>query len=287
MSEGKTAAADRYVLQRGEDGAARLRLLSRVKGPSTMALLRRAGLRPGLRCLDVGCGIGEVALAMARHVGPTGAVTGLDLDAGFVAGARAEAVRRGLAVDFQVGDARALDVEAVYDLVFARYLLSHLAAPEAVLACLARAVALDGVLVVEDVDFPGHVCFPPNAAFDRYVALYQGVVLANGGDPVLGPRLGALLRGAGLTQVRMAVAQPAFTDGPGKRLAAVTLTHVRDGIVRAGLATADEVDATVAALEAQAKDPNTLHTLARTFQAWGRRPGKAAEAMSPVADSSR
>lgn len=261
-----------YVLPRGEDGAERLRLLHQLKGPSTMALLRRVGLRPGLRCLDVGCGIGAVSLAMARRVGPTGQVTGLDLDPGFIAIARAEAARRGLAADFRVADIATLDLAAGYDLVFSRYLLSHLPEPAAKLARLAAAVAPGGLLVVEDVDFPGSVCYPPNAAFDAYVTFYNEVVRANGGDPELGRRLGLLLGEAGLKGVRVAVTQPVFTAGPGKRLAAVTLTHLRDRIVHAGVASAETVDEAVAGLEAFAAEPGSMLTMSRTFQAWGRRP---------------
>src|SRR5258708_38315263 len=64
--------SDTYVLRGGEQGAERLRLLARVKWPTTKALLRQVGLRPGMRCLDVGCGIGAVTLKLARWVGPTG-----------------------------------------------------------------------------------------------------------------------------------------------------------------------------------------------------------------------
>lgn len=272
------AAPEPYVLRRGEDGAARLRLLNRLKGPSTMALLRRAGLQPGWRCLDVGCGIGAVSLAMARRVGPTGQVTGLDLDPGFIAVARAEAARLGLAADFHVADIGTLDLAAGYDLVFSRYLLSHLPDPEDKLARLVAAVAPGGLLVVEDVDFPGSVCYPPNAAFDAYVTFYNEVVRANGGDPELGRRLGLLLGEAGLQGVRMAVAQPVFVTGPGKRLAAVTLTHLRDRILHAGVASAETVDAAVAGLEEFAAEPGSMLTMSRTFQAWGRRPGLGGDA---------
>jgi SAM-dependent methyltransferase len=261
-----------YVLPRGEDGAERLRLLNRLKGPSTMALLRRVGLRPGWRCLDVGCGIGAVTLAMARRVGPTGQVTGLDLDPGFIAIAAAEAARQGLAVDFRVADIATLDLAAGFDLVFSRYLLSHLPDPEDKLARLVAAVAPGGLLVVEDVDFPGSICHPPNAGFDAYVWFYNEVVRANGGDPELGRRLGVLLGEAGLQGVQLAVAQPVFVTGPGKRLAAVTLSHLRERILHAGVASAETVDAAVAGLEEFAAQPGSMLTMSRTFQAWGRRP---------------
>ena len=47
------AIPERYSLATGEPGAARLRLLQRIFGPATQALLKRAGLREGLRVVDV------------------------------------------------------------------------------------------------------------------------------------------------------------------------------------------------------------------------------------------
>ena len=66
---------------------------------------------------------------------------------------------------------------------------------------------------------------------------------------------------------------PTFHAGPGKRLAAVTLEHIRESIVTAGLTTHAEVDALVRELNAFADDPRTLMSLPRIFQLCGRRSG--------------
>ena len=44
----------------------------------TRTVLLKAGLTPGMRVLDVGCGVGDVSMEAARIVGPTGAVVGID-----------------------------------------------------------------------------------------------------------------------------------------------------------------------------------------------------------------
>ena len=59
-------------------------------------LFGRAGLRPGMKCIDVGCGGGEVTLAMARLVEPGGFVTGVDMDEVKLDLARKAAVERGV-----------------------------------------------------------------------------------------------------------------------------------------------------------------------------------------------
>src|ERR687897_3209640 len=80
MGMGRSSRSEGYVLRGGRAGAERLRLLNRVKWPTTQPLLRAAGLRTGMSCLDVGCGSGDVTLKMAALVGTEGNVVGVDRD---------------------------------------------------------------------------------------------------------------------------------------------------------------------------------------------------------------
>jgi ubiquinone/menaquinone biosynthesis C-methylase UbiE len=261
-----------YVLRGGDRGAERLQLLVRVKWPTTRVLLRRVGPRTGMRCLDAGCGIGAVTLEMARWVGPTGQAVGIDVDERCLALARQEAVRQQLLAVFRAERVTELEEESAYDLVYGRFLLTHLPEPAAALARLVRALRPGGRVVAEDVDFSGHLCYPACPAFDRYVMLYQQVVWAKGADPNIGPRLPGLFVDAGLEPVRWKVIQPAFQRGLGKRIAAVTLEHIREAVVAAGLASDGDITDLVAELEAFAGRPETILSLPRIFQVWGDRP---------------
>ena len=126
-------------------------------------------------------------------------------------------------------------------------------------------------MVVEDIEFAAHFCYPACPAFDRYVSLYQQVVQRNGGDPNIGPRLVSLLMDAGLQQVCVEVVQPTYRKGPGKRIAQVTLEHIRGAVVEAGLASSGEIDAAVADLDRLARNRRTILSLPRVFQVWGRK----------------
>lgn len=260
-----------YVLRVGEEGAERLRLLTRVIRANTEALIRTVGLTPGMKCLDLGCGIGEVTLFLAAQVGPSGGVTGIDREARFLELARQSAAQRHLHPVFRQADALELADESAYDLVYARFLFSHLADPENMLTRMVRAARPGGVIVVEDTDFPGHFSYPPCPALLRYVELYQAVVRYNGGDAAIGPRLPGLLLDAGLDPVELNVVLPTFRLGEGKWLNPVTLAHVRGAILQANLATAAEMDTLIAEMEAFARDPRTLWSIARIFQVWGRK----------------
>ena len=72
-----------YVIRGGLEGRERLRVLSRVMWPTTNALLDRIGIAPDARCLDLGCGGGDVTVLLAARV-PDGVVVGRRLRRGEV-----------------------------------------------------------------------------------------------------------------------------------------------------------------------------------------------------------
>lgn len=261
-----------YVLKTGREGAQRLQLLARLHRPATARLLRKVGLARGMRCLDVGCGIGEVTLSMARAVAPSGMAVGVDLDDRYLALARAKAKRRGLPAEFRHRSAHSLEDDGTYDLVYARCLLSHVPNPAEVVARMVRAVRPGGTVAVEDIDFRGVFCHPSSAACDEYVSLYTEVVRRNGGDAARGADLFRLLSDAGVEHASLEVALPAFVDGEAKSMAAITMQHIRGPVREAGLASDDEMDRLVEELSAIAADSRTILSMPRVFQAWGRRP---------------
>ena len=111
--------------------------------PTTSELLLQAGLEPGMHCLDVGCGGGEVSLELAGLVGSAGHVTGIDMDEIKLGLAREAAARRAIGnVDFRVADVSDWRETTTYDLVYCRFLLQHLRRPLDLLANLWTAVVL-------------------------------------------------------------------------------------------------------------------------------------------------
>jgi ubiquinone/menaquinone biosynthesis C-methylase UbiE len=77
-------------------------------------LVDALGLAPGRRVLDVGCGPGRHALALARRGIET---VGVDLSEDFIALARDAATAEELPAQFEVGDVRDLGHEAEFDAV--------------------------------------------------------------------------------------------------------------------------------------------------------------------------
>ena len=129
-----------------------------------------------------------------------------------------------------------------------------------------------GVLVVEDADFEGSFCEPPNEAFDFWVTAYQQALTHSGGDPLSGRKLQHRFLAAGVPAPELTVAQRADVTGEGKGLPHSTISTTADVIIAAGIADAAEVDQALAGLEALAADPESVVGSPRTFQAWSRRP---------------
>jgi SAM-dependent methyltransferase len=260
----------RYTIEGGRAGKARLDVLNEVIWPTSSALLASVGVPDGGHVLDLGCGGGHVSLELARMVGQHGSVVGIDLDAEIIDLARADAA--GVAnVEFRVGTAGEIQ-GGPFDLAYARFLLSHVADPFAVVSLLSAAVVPGGLVVVEDVDFRGAFCHPPSVAYQRSVDLYTEVCRRQGGNAEIGPALPGFLLGAGLEDVHVGVVQPVALAGSTKDLCHLTLARTAASITAAGLAGEAELAELVTELERLAADPTTLVSVPRIVQSWGRVP---------------
>lgn len=261
-----------YIIRGGDSGAERLHVLACAMRLGTLAVLDRAGLGPGMEVLDLGCGSGEATIEIARRVGATGRVVGIDMDERVLSRARSAADACGLSIEWKQGRVAELDNEASFDIAYARFVLSHLSDPAGALRRMRWAVRRSGKIVVEDIDITTHAHWPPSAAFQRYVELYAATGRARGVDPVIGPRLAAMLIDAGLEDVEVAIAMPVFRTGEGKTIARLTLSNIADAAISSGLTDRAEVNHLLAELSLHEADPRSIQSTAQVFQVIGRCP---------------
>jgi hypothetical protein len=86
-----------YSLATGEAAVRRLQSLHSVYGPKGRRVLTQAGLVPGMRVADFGCGVGVVTRTLAEMVGPSGHVTGIDVSGAQLGQAREHCADGGFA----------------------------------------------------------------------------------------------------------------------------------------------------------------------------------------------
>lgn len=182
----------------------RLSLLNNLLNDSS---LRALGAGAGERVLDVGSGLGQLSRAIARVAGP-GNVIGVERDPQQIAEAERQAEaggERGL-VDFRQGDATELpladDEWGGFDVAHSRFLLEHLADPQAVVDGMVRAVRPGGRIVLEDDDHDLLRLYPAVPNFERLWGAYIETYDRLGNDPYIGRRLVSLLHAAGAAPAR-------------------------------------------------------------------------------------
>ncbi len=160
----------------------------------------RLALRPGERVLDVGCGPGDVAVALSSDVGGAGAVTGIDTSEAMLRVARVRADVAGARVDFRIGDVAALDMpDGALDACRSERVLQWVPDLTAAVAELVRVVRPGGRLVLTDTDWHTLVIdIPDRGAAD----LMTDTILASRGEPArAGGRLVNACRDQGLVEV--------------------------------------------------------------------------------------
>jgi SAM-dependent methyltransferase len=262
----------RYVISGGRVGYDRLQVLSRERWPVTASLFEEVGVAAGMSCVDLGCGSGDVTIELAQLVAPSGLVIGIDMDEVKLELAREAAAGRGLAnVEFRAGDVDAWSADPEYDLVYCRFLLHHLVDPRDLLRRMWAAVRPGGALVVEDVDFGGAICDPPNDGHEFARGIYVELLRRRGGDPAMGRELRRVFLELGTTPA-VRLRQGVWSEGEAKAMPLLTLEAIADAIRAEGLGTDEEIARAEASLATFLDDPETLITTPWIFQVWARKP---------------
>jgi SAM-dependent methyltransferase len=201
-----------YVLGHADAEVQRLLLQGRLYDDYTEHAFRLAGLRPGMRVLDIGSGPGDVSFVAARLVGPTGTVLGVDAAPEMVELARARAAEQGLsAVHFERAAVDAITLDEPVDAVVGRLILMHLPDPAATLRRLSSLVRPGGVIAFSENDITGTHSIPELPLFGRVTAGIVRAFEAMGLSARFGTTLHTIFSDAGLGAPRLTLGTPIGT----------------------------------------------------------------------------
>jgi ubiquinone/menaquinone biosynthesis C-methylase UbiE len=232
-----------YVLGHSADELARLTRQAAFLDDLTSDVFRRAGLEPGMRVLDAGCGAGDTSLVAARIVGPGGAVLGIDRSAEALDLARRRAASAGLDwVGFAQAELSAFETDLRFDAVVGRMVLVYAADPAATLRALLRHAVPGGVVAFQEMDISRAATVPETPQFRRCMEWVRSLYDRAGLIPDSGSHLGATFRAAGLTPSMSGACKiESGAGGFGYAWLAQTVRSLIPAMVQLGVARPEEV----------------------------------------------
>jgi SAM-dependent methyltransferase len=267
-----------YVFGSGLTEQQRLIDQAEALAPQARWLLERIGIATGWRVADIGCGPIGILNLLSEHVGPDGAVIGVEREKRFAEMARGEIEKRGLRnVSLAEGDALGASEEsASLDLVHERLVLLNL--PErdqkTLVAQMLTRLKPGGFIALQEYDAASLVCHPEPPSWTILLAAYADAFRAAGGNRATGRTLPWLLRSAGVLAVDTKVHARALPVGDSQRTVLLTLLEVMgDKILALGRFSEREFEEHKKALLQHLSDPDTLVIDRLLVQAWGRKPG--------------
>jgi ubiquinone/menaquinone biosynthesis C-methylase UbiE len=255
----------------------RLTIQARTLAPHTNVLFRRAGLSPGQRVLDVGCGVGDVSFLATQLVGESGHVVGIDRSPVAIETARERARFGGHKnVDFLIGDAANPQVPGKFDAIVGRIVLMYLPDPVAALMKLRSLLRLQGLIVMQEGDMTSIGAEPELPLLTQVRGWFLEALARSGTATQMGSRLCSVMHRAGFTPEGSWVSQPTYVGPLLKQLDWFSdLTRTLLPTLEAhGITTAAEADIpTLAArLEAEARARDAIIFAPRLVGVWARHP---------------
>jgi ubiquinone/menaquinone biosynthesis C-methylase UbiE len=185
-----------YILGNRDSEISRLEIQANLFEPLTKQTLLNAGLKKGMSCLDVGCGSGSVTRLMAKIVGRSGQVVGVDIDDRYLQYCnRSISPRQNIEFLYDDICKSQLGSKERFDIVYSRFTFHHLPDRREAVRSMKRLTRKQGTVIIQDLDHaPGSwLCYPENKVFNTLRKLYVALLKMGGGDPLAGRKLYKLL----------------------------------------------------------------------------------------------
>jgi len=250
-----------------------------IIAPITERLFREAGIGPGQRVLDLGSGMGDVAILLARLVGPSGEVVGVERSADSIARANARVAAAGLRnVNFLNSDVNNIVAEEPFDAAVGRFILMFLPDPASVLRSVVQLVRPGGAVVFQEPSWAAMLALVTGLPlWSRVRHLIHETLLRSGANPEMGIALYRVFQKAGLPAPKMHLEMPLGSDADFIRLTSDLLCSLRPLAEhhKVSLKELGDLDTLPDRIGAEVAAANTVVSLIAVVGAWSRKPATA------------
>jgi cyclopropane fatty-acyl-phospholipid synthase-like methyltransferase len=266
--------AQTYPLASTDRERRRLKMQAEALVPLTERMLSGAGIGPGNRVLELGCGGGDVTELIAKRVGATGSVVTIDRDPLQVSAATNRLHSAGHHnVELVVTEMASFRPTGWFDAIVGRYFLIYVSSPEAAIARAAKWLRPGGSLAFLEMDFFRGVrssIWPPASSQTlRAIELIADVMLDAGIHPDMAARLPSILSHYG--EVTAEVSAPIQFGASSIELPLEALRSVVPTARKLGRCDADRYDVDeLLATEMGGRDHHTVTVPPLSVAAWVR-----------------
>lgn len=234
-----------YILGHADPELDRLISQAHFFGDLTAHVLQLAGLKPGMRVLDIGCGAGDVSFLATRLVGSKGTVIGVDKSPEAIALAAQRATSARLTnMQFLNVDVLELVLEEPVDALIGRLVLMYFPDPAAILRHLVNFVKPGGIVAFQEMDMDASKSEPICELFEMSLWRIKQTFTRAGVDICTSLKLARIFQDAGLPAPQMI--QGARVESGPDSPAYEQVTQITRTLLplmeRTSVATAKEVD---------------------------------------------
>jgi ubiquinone/menaquinone biosynthesis C-methylase UbiE len=244
--------------------------------PLTERLFREAGIAAGQRVLDIGSGVGDVAMLVAKLVGPSGEVVGIERDPRSIARARSRVTGAGLHnVTLTQSDVSQVASDRPFDAAVGRFILQFLPDPVAVLRSLSQLVRPGGVLAFQEVSYAPFLLLSAHLPlWSAAASLLHEAISHSGANAEIGLALHRIYQEAGLPAPAIRMEIPLGSDSDFTRWIYDLLCSLRPQIEQQNLSLEPLGDFTTLPerLQAEVAASKTVVPFVALVGAWSRKP---------------
>ena len=260
-----------YVLGYTSNEMKRLQIQASLFESFAREALIKAGLKPGMRCIDIGCGIGNVSKLMKEMVGKSGSVIGTDIEKKYVDYCNNN--WKSLNISFSQDDILNSNISGKFDIVYSRLMFVHLKNKLKAIKLMKEIVKKNGMIIIQELDHaPGSwLSHPDKPSVEVLRKIYVKLIKKTGGDPFSGRKIYDLFLDEGLqTTLYCQVPILQMTQKPFSELGWMFADSLKSSILSNNFMTESQFEQLFDDLKEISKDKSCFVTYARFFTIFGK-----------------